>query len=164
MMNMQASLLLLPQEQLTLASAHEMAELQRYRRLTLGFLPTAPQVSQLMASLGLQCESRLATLHQIASHLDLEACISTVPVNPPNFEVTRQHFFVVDDGMAVQLLDQAILTAVESKRFFAWLLETNATPELHRPFIDFVSEKEAECHVLLEFREHHSASLLLHHA
>lgn len=164
MLNMKASLTLIPQEQLPLANAHETAELQRYRRLALGFLPTAPQVSRLMASLGLQCEKRLDALRQVAAKLELEACVGVPPMDPPSFELTHRHFFVADDGMATQLLDQAILTAVESKKFFAWLLETNATPELHQPFSDFVKEKEAESLVLLEFREHHRPPAALRHA
>ncbi|MDX5377278.1 MAG: hypothetical protein LPK08_07145 [Halomonas sp.] len=164
MLNMTDSLLLIPQEQLTLANAHESAELQRYRRLALSFLPKAPQVSRLMASLGLQCEQRLGTLRRIAARLELEACVGAPPMDTPSFELTHRHFFVVDDCMAGQLLDQAIFAAVESKRFFAWLLETNATPELHQAFIDFVTEKEAESRVLLEYREHQWAPVALRHA
>ncbi|WP_245904457.1 hypothetical protein [Billgrantia lactosivorans] len=161
---MQASLLLLPQEQLTLASTHEVAELQRYRRLSLSFLPRAPQVSRLMSCLGLQCEKRLDTLRGVASRLELEACVTSPAAITASFASAPRHFFVEEDGMAVQLLDQAIHIAVETKRFFAWLLETNATPELHRTFVDFVREKEAECHVLLEFREHQTAPAVLRHA
>ncbi|MBA2777665.1 hypothetical protein [Billgrantia kenyensis] len=164
MMDMHASLLLLPQEQLTLANAHETTELKRYRRLTLSFLPKAPQASRLMASLALQSERRLDTLRRAARSLDLEACVSVPPMDTPSYEMTHRHFFVVDDNMATQLLDQAIRAVVESKHFFDWLLNTNATPELHQPFVDFVSEKENECRVLLEFREQYHPRGILRHA
>lgn len=154
------SLLLLPQEQLTLANAHETAELQRYRRLTLSFLPRAPQTSRLMATLGLQSEKRLATLRQVAHKLELDACVRQPPMHLTSFNPLRGHFFVVDDAMGEQLTEQAICAAVESKNYFEWLLNTNATPELHRPLLGFVTEKEGECRVLLEFWEQQRSTML----
>jgi hypothetical protein len=158
------SLLLLPYEQLTLANAHEAAELQRYRRLTLSFLPKAPQTSRLMATLGLQCEKRLDTLRQVARRLELEACVEETLMAAPIFPMTQRHFFVVDDAMGEQVIEQAIRAAMESKDFFEWLLNTNATAELHQPLLDFVREKESECRVLLEFWEQHRTTLLARQA
>lgn len=154
------SLLLLPYEQLTLANAHETAELQRYRRLTLSFLPQAPQTSRLMATLGLQCEKRLDMLRQAARGLELEACIREMPVCAPSFAWDQRHFFVVDDFMGDQVIEQAVRAAVESKNFFDWLLNTNATPELHQPLVNFVKEKEGECRVLLEFWEQRRVAVM----
>lgn len=151
MTDMKSSLLLLPYEQLTLAWAHETGELQRYRRLTLSFLPHAPQTSRLMATLGLQCENRLETLRQSAEQLELEACVKAAPTDNPSYHLTHRNFFVVDNAMANQMIEQAVRSAVESKQFFEWLLNTNATPELHQPLVNFAREKKGECHVLLEF-------------
>ncbi len=163
-MNKTTSLLLLPYEQLTLANAHEAAELQRYRRLTLSFLPTAPQTSRLMATLGLQSEKRLATLRKVARNLELEACVRAATTDPMCFRTPHGHFFVVDDVMGEQVIEQAIRAAVESKNYFEWLLNTNATPELHQPLRDFVSEKEGECRVLLEFWEQNRVHVLARQA
>ncbi|MCC5883995.1 MAG: hypothetical protein JJU25_15345 [Halomonas sp.] len=163
-MNKSHSLLLLPYEQLTLANAHEAAELQRYRRLTLSFLPVAPQTSRLMATLGLQCEKRLDTLRQTAALLELEACVSKHPFAPPNYSMAQRHFFVVDHSMASEVIEQTVRTAVESKNFFEWLLNTNATPELHQPLVDFVREKEGESRVLLEHWEQHRTPSLMQRA
>ncbi|MCE8025589.1 hypothetical protein [Billgrantia aerodenitrificans] len=156
-MDMTRSLLLLPHEQLTLAYEHEAAELQRYRRLTLRFLPRAPQTSRLMATLGLQCEKRLGQLHQVAVCLELEACIVRAPGNVAPFPIPEPHFFIVDEVMGEQMIEHAIRAAMESKHFFDWMLNTNATAELHRPLLNFVSEKEGECRVLLEYWEQHRA-------
>lgn len=164
MMDMKASLLLLPQEQLTLANAHETDELQRYRRLTFSFLPNAPQASRLMATLGLQCESRLETLHKVAKQLELCACVGKDYTDVSNLQRMNRHLFVVDEKMGNEVLEQALRAAVESKNFFEWLLNTNATPELHQPLLNFVKEKESECRVLLEFWEQQSAPGLLRQA
>lgn len=163
-MDKTTTLLLLPHEQLTLANAHETAELQRYRRLTLSFLPRAPQTSRLMATLGLQCEKRLATLRQMAHHLELDACVRVEPVAAMSFHTPHGHFFVIDDLMGEQMIEQAICTAVESKNYFEWLLNTNATPELHQLLLDFVREKEGECRVLLEFWEQQRTYVLARQA
>ncbi|UYG05652.1 hypothetical protein OCT51_09935 [Halomonas sp. LR3S48] len=158
------STLLLPHEQLTLANAHEAAELQRYRRLALSFLPHAPQTSHLMATLGLQSEKRLDMLRQAARCLELEACVSEVPLSASNFTLDQRHFFVIDDIMGNQIIEQAVRSAAESKHFFEWLLNTNATPELHQPLVNFVREKEGECRVLLEYWEQHRASMMAQRA
>ncbi|MGQ4877126.1 hypothetical protein ACOJCM_00965 [Billgrantia sp. LNSP4103-1] len=152
-MDLTHSLLLLPQEQLTLANAHEAAELQRYRRLTLSFLPKAPHTSRLMATLGLQSEKRLATINEVARQLDLEACVAASPRDTASLHSLHGHFFIIDDTMGDQVIEQSIRAAVESKHYFEWLLNTNATPELHRPLVNFVREKDGECRVLLEFWE-----------
>ncbi|MGR2737269.1 hypothetical protein ACUY1T_02335 [Billgrantia sp. Q4P2] len=160
-MDMTTTLLLLPHEQLTLASAHEASELQRYRRLTLSFLPQALQTSRLMATLGLQSEKRLDMLRQAARWLELEACVSEMPMYKPTFTLDQRHFFVIDDIMGDQVIEQAVRAAVESKNFFEWLLNTNATPELHQPLLNFVREKEGECQVLLEHWEQNRASVMI---
>ncbi|MCE8015377.1 hypothetical protein HOP62_04720 [Halomonas sp. MCCC 1A17488] len=152
------SLLLLPHEQLTLANTHEAAELRRYRRLALSFLPKAPQTSRLMATLGLQCEKRLDTLRQAARSLELDACVMALPAGVPRCALNDRHFFIVDDATGNQVVEQAIRAAVESKNFFEWLVDTNATAELHQPFLSFAREKEGECRVLLEFWEQHHQS------
>ncbi|MFQ3789717.1 hypothetical protein [Halomonas sp. A29] len=163
-MDMTTSLLLLPHEQLTLAHAHEAAELQRYRRLALSFLPHALQTSRLMATLGLQSEKRLDMLRQAARCLELEACVSERPMCASDFAVDQRHFFVIDDIMGDQIIEQAVRAAVESKNFFDWLLDTNATPELHQPLLNFAREKEGECRVLIEFWEQHRAYVMAQRA
>ncbi|WP_104203586.1 hypothetical protein [Billgrantia saliphila] len=147
------ALTLLPQEQLTLVHSHETGELQRYRRLTLGFLPLMPQVSRLMASLGLQCESRLASLRQVAARMELDACVAESPHELHSYVMEQPHCFVTDEDMAEQVLQQTLHAAMEACGLFQWLIETNATPELHRPFVDFTQQKESEARVLLEFLE-----------
>lgn len=143
------TLTLLPQDQLSIASEHENQEMHRYRRLALSFLPTAPEVSRVMVLLGKECEQRLETLCQVAERMDLGPCIGSHNAPQPLNHVQR-HFFVVNDGMAIQALNQAIEAAECSLRFCDLLLETNSTPELHAPLQAFARQKHAECQILRE--------------
>ncbi|GGX77387.1 hypothetical protein GCM10007160_00730 [Litchfieldella qijiaojingensis] len=156
------ALTLLPQEQLTLASTHESQEMHRYRRLALSFLPNAPHVSHLMAALGKECEQRLDTLRRAAERLELGSCVMTDKVRSNLLANVKHHFFIVDDAMARQVLEQALEATHHSRHFFAWLLETNATPELHEPFLACVRQKQAECHVLQECQEQHGLGVQQH--
>ncbi|MCG6659304.1 hypothetical protein HOP52_16215 [Halomonas campisalis] len=152
-MNDLTALTLLPQEQLTLASYHELAEMHRYRRTALCFLPTARHVSRLMATLGMECEQRLERLRSVAEQLELSACVAADRrLPPPSTSETAKHFFIVDDAMAALRLDQTLDAACHSRRFYDRLLETNATSELHRILQAFARQKQAECQVLAEFR------------
>ncbi|PXX97595.1 hypothetical protein [Halomonas sp. LBP4] len=143
------ALTLLPQEQLALASAHETQERRRYRGLARRLLATAPDAGHLMAELGRENEQRLETLQDVAGALGLEACIVADDAEeaPPG---KRQRLFVVDGPLERQALVQALEDAEDSRLFFDWLLETNATPELHRPLRDFAAQKRAECRILGE--------------
>ncbi|PMR72666.1 hypothetical protein [Billgrantia endophytica] len=149
-----SALVLLPQEQLTLAHAHETGELHRYRQLALSFLPTASHVSSLMTTLGEECERRLQTLSAAAERLELVDCLPKQSPNmPPRFAKTRQHFFVIDHAMGEQMFEQALEGARESRLFLEWLLETTPTPELYEPLRAFAMEKGTEYHILLESQE-----------
>ncbi|KAA0013700.1 hypothetical protein F0A17_04915 [Billgrantia pellis] len=106
-----------------------------------------------MASLGLQCESRLASLRQVAARMELDACVAESAHDLRSYTTSKPHFFISDDVMAEQVLQQTLQAAMEACGLFQWLIETNATPELHRPFVDFARQKEGEARVLLEFLE-----------
>lgn len=71
----------------------------------------------------------------------------------PFFNKNSQHFFVVDENMGRQLLVNAEEAAEATYIFFSWLLETNATPELHQLLTTFVTQKNSEYRVLQECRE-----------
>ncbi|TFH87369.1 hypothetical protein EQG41_08200 [Billgrantia azerbaijanica] len=143
--------MLLPQEQLDLISHHERQELQRYRRLALSLLPTAPHISRLMATLGTECELRLETLRTVASELDLEACLGEAnPAMGSALAPSCRHFFVVNGTMTSDVLDEALEAAHHSWHFYDALLATNATPELYRPLQAFVRQKRREYQLLEE--------------
>ena len=153
-MDHMTALTLLPQEQLSIAHTHETGELNRYRRLALSFLPSAPHISRLMAALGVECEQRIQILRDVARQLELDACVSLAPPQEsPFLSQTSRHFFVVDDAMGHDVLIEAEEAAEVTCRLFAWLLETNATPELHRPLLAFVTQKNNEYRVIQECRE-----------
>ncbi len=158
------ALTLLPQEQLTLAHSHETGELQRYRRLSLSFLPAMPQASQLMASLGNQCEQRLKALCDVAHDMALGACVEEKARDSGSFAMTHRHAFIVDEIMGEQVLQQALGAAIETHHFFQWLSDTNATPELHRPFLLIAQQKESEARVMLEFIEQRNGVALRRNA
>lgn len=153
-MDHMTALTLLPQEQLSIAHTHETGELNRYRRLALSFLPSAPHISRLMAALGVECEQRIQILRDVARQLELDACVSLAPPQESPFLArTSRHFFVVDPAMGHDVLVEAEEAAEVTCRLFAWLLETNATPELHRPLLAFVTQKNNEYRVIQECRE-----------
>lgn len=54
--------------------------------------------------------------------------------------------------MGHQMLVMAEEAAKVSCTFFGWLLETNAIPELHKTFFDFVAQKEKEYRIIQECR------------
>lgn len=148
------ALILLPQDQLTLASEHESQEMHRYRRLALSFLPNAPDTSRIMVLLGKECEQRLASLREVAERMELGSCIASTMAAPPLNRVER-HFFIVNDTMATQALEQAIDAAEQTQRFFELLLETNSTPELYTPLQSFARQKHAEWLILKECHAQH---------
>ncbi|NVE89729.1 hypothetical protein KV699_10815 [Vreelandella titanicae] len=154
MMDNLTALNFLPQDQLNLAYLHEVRELNRYRGLALSFLPFDPPISRLMDAIGMECVHRLCSLQEVASQMDLGACVSAnQQKEPPFFNKVSKHFFVVDENMGHHLLVNAEKAAEATSAFFGWMLETNATPELHQPLFDFVTQKTKECFVLRECQE-----------
>ncbi|WP_404377600.1 hypothetical protein [Vreelandella aquamarina] len=148
------ALTFLPQEQLDLAYLHEVRELNRYRGLALSFLPFDPPISRLMDAIGMECVHRLCSLQEVARQMELGACANAnQQKEPPFFGKMTKHFFVVDENMGKQLLASAEKSAEATCVFFNWMLETNATPELHQLLFDFVTQKTKECLVLRECRE-----------
>lgn len=145
----------LPQEQLNLAYSHEKNELHRYRWLALSFLPIDPPVSRLMKMISMECVQRLRNVQDVAKMMDLVACTEELPIKkpPPFFNKNRQHFFVVDEPMGRKFLERAEEAAQETYVFFDWLLETNATPELHQLLFRFVTQKKNEHSIIKECRE-----------
>ena len=149
------ALTFLPQDQLDLAYSHEVRELNRYRGLALSFLPFDPPISRLMDAIGMECVHRLCSLQEVARQLELGACANANhQKEPPFFNKMSKHFFVVDENMGHHLLINAEKAAEMTCTFFGWLLETNATPELHQALFDIVTQKTKECLVLRECREH----------
>lgn len=144
----------LPQDQLNLAYLYEARELNRYRSLVLSFLPFDPPVSRLMSAIGLECEQRLCNLQEVARWMALSPLPNVSQLKETPF-VTKncRHFFVVDENMGRQVLESAEKGAEATCTFFSWLLETNATPELHQPLSSFVAQKISEYRVLQECRE-----------
>ncbi|WP_083004524.1 hypothetical protein [Halomonas sp. GT] len=145
----------LPYEQLDLAHSHESMELNRYRWLALSFLPVDPSVSRLMSSIGLECVHRLSNLHEAAVQLGLDACVNDPPAweLPSCYRNSSRHFFVIDERMGQHLLEYAEESASETYVFFNRLLETNATPELHKALWNCVNQKNNELKVIKEYRE-----------
>lgn len=145
-------LTLLPQDGLLQASTLEIKALQWYRGLALSFLPYNADLSTRMVELGAACERRLKALRCAADSLGLGACVDLPAAQDKQAPMTvhRSRFSVVDDAMADQLLQEALVTALEAHQFAQQLLAVNATPELERPLLDYVRQKQVECDVLRE--------------
>ncbi|AQU82264.1 MULTISPECIES: hypothetical protein [unclassified Halomonas] len=154
LVNNLAALTFLPQEQLNLAHSCEIADLNRYRWLALTFLPFDSSVSHLMSAIGMECVHRLCNLQDVARKLGLGACVNAEPVEvSPPLNIKSSHFFIIDEPMGHQFLMRAEEAAKASYSFFNWLLETNATPELHNTLFNFVTQKNNEYRILQECRE-----------
>lgn len=145
-------LTLLPQDQLLLASNLEIQAVHRHRRFAFSFLPYDTRLSRRISELGIACEQRLEALRGIAESLGLGACVALpgardgreTPGDRPTLP------FVVDDAMAEQALQEALAASLQAYRFAHQLLETNGTPELERPLLDGVHQKQLECNVLMK--------------
>lgn len=138
-----AKLVLLPEELLSLANAHERQEMNHYRRLAFGFLPFDLGTSKLMAALGVECERRLDEQWQASQRLALPDTHATHETRS-----AKQYFFVVNREMAMEMLTQALAVADYSLRFSEHLQAANATPELDSMLSAFVKQKRAECRIL----------------
>ncbi len=153
-MNTLDALNLLPQEQLKLAHSYEITELNRYRWLALTFLPYDSTVSLLMKAIGIECLQRIFRLQEVARKMDLDACVNAEKMSDDSvLNKKSKHFFVVNNAMGRQALIRAEEAAKMTCTSFYWLLETNATPELHTLLFNFLKQKNNEYQVLRECRE-----------
>lgn len=148
----------LPEEQLILASDHEIQETHRYRGFELSFLPIDPAISQLMAELGRECKERLddlvdtAEAMQMADGLSIGEANGSIPA-----DIRRQHTFLVNHGKAQRVLSHALAAAEHSLHFHELLLKSSSTPELHDLLERFVEQKRNACRIIEEIREGNSA-------
>lgn len=132
-------------ELLTLAEAHERAEVTRYRRLAFSFLPFDTAVSRLMASLGIQCEMRVEELRRLSRQLgrsEPEATQSPKPSMPPPF-------FIDTPSLALETLSQAVSDAEYSLNFHKHLREASTVAALYPALTAVIKQKQAE-HVVLQ--------------
>lgn len=147
---------LLPQELLALAIDHERQELQRYRKLAFRFLTFGRGISSLMATLGIECEARLAELQQTAR----EIAPSPMP-DPPAADTTA----IADDGLiadrwqALRTLKRAMIRAEHAARVFMHCQESNLSPALQSLLQGMAIQKRAECHILQELIAAHDVEI-----
>lgn len=140
---------LLPEELLGLARAHERDELERYRGLAFRFLAFSSATSRLMATLGIECETRLSGLARAARRLGLEAPhveaetrLAARAEAPPG---------LIDSlRMARDALSQAMADAAVSRGFYARLSELGAASSLGHEFDAIARQKRAELAILGE--------------
>lgn len=150
----------LPQDQLSLAYSQEAHELCRYRSLTLCFLTFDSPISQLMNTIGIECEHRLNNLKEVAAQLAFDLPLnSSKLIDISSINKNSKHFFVVDENRGRQLLIDAEQAAKASCMMFSRLLKINAAPELRQLLAMFVKQKKSEYRVLQECREHWKLAL-----
>ena len=140
-----ARLVLVLDELLTLAEAHEKAELSRYRQLAFSFLTFDTSVSRLMASLGIQCEMRIEELQRVSRQLGL----TDLPNSGKQPGAAAQPYFICSTEMANDVLAQALTDAEYSLRFHRHLREASAIPALYPALSLIIKQKQAE-HAVLE--------------
>jgi hypothetical protein len=138
-----ARLALVLDELLTLAEAHERAEVTRYRRLAFSFLPFDTAISRLMASLGIQCEMRVEELRRLCRQTGLpESTPGPATTSPPPF-------FINSHPLALETLAQTVKDAEYSLHFHKHLREASTVPALYPALSAIIKQKHAE-HMVLE--------------
>ncbi|PMR76570.1 hypothetical protein [Billgrantia endophytica] len=135
-------------ELLTLAEAHEKTELSRYRQLAFSFLTFDTSVSRLMASLGIQCEMRIEELRRVSRQLGLAESPASQTMASTGLTRGAQPYFICDQGTALEVLAQAIADAKYSLRFHKHLREASAIPALYPALSVIIKQKQAEHAVL----------------
>ncbi|MGQ4878708.1 hypothetical protein ACOJCM_09065 [Billgrantia sp. LNSP4103-1] len=131
-------------ELLTLAEAHERAEVTRYRRLAFSFLPFDTAVSRLMASLGIQCEMRVEELRRLSQQLG-----RSESANQPLRNALHSPFFIDTPLLALDTLQQAVNDAEYSLHFHKHLREASSAQALYPALTAIIKQKQAE-HVVLK--------------
>ncbi|MFQ3786192.1 hypothetical protein [Halomonas sp. A29] len=142
-------------ELLTLAEAHERAEVARYRRLAFSFLPFDTAVSRLMASLGIQCEMRVEELRRLSHQLGLSELLSAQATPGAT---SAPPFFISTEEVALEVLTQAMTDAGYSLHFHEHLREASTVPALYPALTTLIKQKRAEHAVLEGFLASHSVS------
>lgn len=144
----------LPEEQFLLIQDHEIQEKYRYRGLELSFLTFSPVISRLMAVLGIETEQSLSRLAEVARQLHLPVekkeagSHGVIPA-----ELRSRHFFIVDEIMALRVLNNALSSAQHSLKFHELLLNTCATLELHDFIKHSIKQKRNTCQILEEIKD-----------
>ncbi|MCG6657602.1 hypothetical protein HOP52_07475 [Halomonas campisalis] len=147
-----ARLVLVLDELLTLADAHERAELTRYRRLAFNFLTFNTATSRLMASLGIQCEIRVEELQRIARQLGIDPSPTGGTKQRQGHNGRSTHRFFIDGpDAALDELQQAIAGAEYSLHFYEHLRDASAIPDLFPALSAMIRQKRAEHAVLEEY-------------
>lgn len=137
------------EEQLILTHDHELREMERYRGLALSFLPTRPDVSRLMAVLGIKCEIRLASLGLVARHLQLQHCLptpATCRLRPPS--AFDRQLFIAGDTMTCQTLNHALAASHQSRQFTELMARLCHAAEFDTLLGHFIEQKQHECRLL----------------
>ncbi|WP_136068027.1 hypothetical protein [Modicisalibacter radicis] len=145
----------LQQDSLILACSHEHQSLNRYRLLSLRFLPYSVALSRLFEAFASESEQRIQALMQMAKYCQ---AVGVLPAISPAIQVTsdhdRRHFFVVDDTMAGLVLVDILFCEHQSVFFYQQLSNANCLPELNALLVTFAEQKRAECRVLQESQDH----------
>lgn len=144
---------LLPGELLTLAGDHECQEMGHYRHLAFRFLPFGRGISRLMATLGIECERRLAEILRVVCELDPPTSPVTSPAGaawPAGTQGGPATSLIARRGQALATLKRAEARAEHAVRVANHLHEINATPFLQPLLLGMLAQKQAERHILAE--------------
>lgn len=143
------------QDTLALACSHEHLSVKDYRLLSLRFLPYSLALSRLFEVLASESEQRIQALMQMAECVQaLGDLPAAAPVGGPTNRREEHHFFVVDDGMAVSVLRDAIVCERQAVFFYQQLCQGNRLPELSTLLASFIEQKRTECRILQDSQGH----------
>lgn len=142
------------QATLTLACSHEHQSLNRYRMMSLRFLPYSLALSRLFEAFANESEQRIQALMQMAKHLQATGDLpAAIPPSHSEGDQEKRHFFVIGDAMAGAVVADGLLREHQSTLFYRQLYHiyhANCLPELTGLLLTFAEQKHAECRVLQE--------------
>ncbi|WP_163649033.1 hypothetical protein [Modicisalibacter sp. 'Wilcox'] len=142
---------LLPEEGSLRAIAHEAEEGAHYYQLSLRFLAYQPAVSRLFDILAGECRERVKALASTAERMQLVERATLKANSRVLAEAPAcSHFFVTDEGMASQLIREALQRAEQSLSCYRFWFGLNAVTAWQPLLKDIVAQKRAECRLIAE--------------
>lgn len=147
-------LTLLPEDLLIMACKHEHFEMNRYRLLSLRFLAFNTGISRLLEVLANESEQRVQSLNEASRKFCMmDKLPDYMPPHRLGVEKDFLQFFVINNGVAADILMCSSAYEQRSLQFYCQLRERNVTPELDEIIGLFIDQARIQCQILQEIQD-----------
>lgn len=139
-----------PDDVLVAASSHEHLAINRYRLLSLRFLPFSVALSRLFEALAGESELRLQALMESAGQLGL---LDELPAEAPREALSdgeRRHFFITGEEAAAEAMGGMLAAERAAHAFYVGLHRTNALPALDGLLVEAIEQTRLQALLLEE--------------